>query len=146
MNKITVYLSGAIEKVKDHKFHGKGWRQLAKKELDSRYFNVIDPYDLDPKPFTKEAEMRGKLIVERDKAAIIQSDIVLLSAGHDALGTWMELLFAWENHKPVFAFGDCVNPWYVYHVSCRCSTLDEAIRNILIRYLNLDQLQKLGKI
>jgi translation initiation factor 2B subunit (eIF-2B alpha/beta/delta family) len=49
------------------------------------------------------------------------------------VGTSMEILFAHQNHKPVFVAnvsGKSVSPWLMYHSDIICESLDEAIEDV----------------
>lgn len=125
-NEITFYLSGAMEKVGDHKFHGKGWREHFKKEvvLKEKEPVFIDPYDF-------ETSRSDTEIVEGDLQWIRNCNIFICDVGHEGCGTWMEMRFAHQQGKRIFTFGENGNPWVSYHETTRFKSIDE-----LITYLN----------
>ena len=75
------------------------------------------------------------LIVEGDKLDIMKADIVLANYGDkppSSVGTAMEILFAWEQHKPVFLVTTQpkISPWLKYHSTLIFNSLDDAILHI----------------
>jgi nucleoside 2-deoxyribosyltransferase len=66
----------------------------------------------------REIEGRNfRRVVEEDKGDIDSCDIVLASCHRPSFGTSMELLYAWERDKDVYAISDNdkISPWLLYH-------------------------------
>lgn len=127
---VTLYLSGAMEKLpedNDGLFQGTGWRNIIKGELQNYpQFKIIDPYDLEG-AVRADGSCDSVRIVEGDKMAIMESDIIILNTGCQGVGTPMETLFAWEQNKLIYEFGGSPNPWYEYHTHRRFNSLEDII-------------------
>jgi len=103
------------------------WREEAKKKL-SEHFIV---YHAMRGREEKETFSDPKSAVMRDKQDILSADIILVNdtiKGMSMIGTSMEILIAYINHKTIIAFGDAHKGdyWMDYHITCRVSTVDEA--------------------
>ena len=118
------YLCGPILGCTDEEC--KDWRYMARKEL---------PDSLDP----MRRDYRGKEldsyieIVEQDKLDILNCDCVLVNYTKPSVGTSMEILFAWEQHKPVIvvaAQGVVISPWLKYHTSHFFESFSQALHYI----------------
>ena len=75
------------------------------------------------------------MAIARDKKDIISSDLVLVNDAFEnasMIGTAMEVLFAYELHKPVIVFGKAHDRdyWLNYHSHLRVNTLGEACKII----------------
>lgn len=121
---MKVYLAGPIHNLEDEQC--KDWRKYAKEKL---HCETLDPMDRDFRGLEKIAE---KMIVEGDKLDIMNATIVLVNYEHknlSSIGTAMEILFAWEQHKPVVIVTKDENPspWLGYHSYAIFKELDDAI-------------------
>ncbi|MHA2343507.1 MAG: nucleoside 2-deoxyribosyltransferase [Candidatus Hodarchaeales archaeon] len=124
---MKVYLAGPIFKCSDSEC--KDWRDYAIEKLES---DTLNPMDRDFRGMEDDATL---LIVEGDKLDIMEADVVLANYGDkppSSVGTAMEILFAWEQHKPVFLVTTQpkISPWLKYHSSQIFESLDEAIEYI----------------
>jgi hypothetical protein len=122
----TVFLSGPIRGVP--RPQAVEWRRRAVALL-SPSFAVLNP-------------LRGReggetlpnpsVAVQRDKADILRSDIVLVNDSvreASMIGTAMEVMFAWEHRKLVVVFGAAHFPdyWLDGHSHVRFDRLEESI-------------------
>lgn len=130
-----VYLAGAINKMSDADC--KDWREEAIKKLALLGFGALNPMDRDYRGKEKTAY---KEIVELDKLDIDNSAYIIVNYLKPSVGTSMEVLYAWEQGKPVVIFttSDNVSPWLVYHSTKIVKTLFEAI-------VEIDKIDKGGK-
>ncbi len=112
--KPIVYLAGPIFKKTDTE--AKDWRAEATTWLNGRGIDVADPMVRDYRG--KEYEHTPD-IVEGDKQDILRCATVLVNATTPSWGTAMEVLFAWENKIPVYAFvgHQQASPWLRYHAT-----------------------------
>ena len=130
---LRYYLAGPIAGKSDSEC--RDWRNL----LKSHFPNVSDPMDrdfrgqyltLDDQIVTGDPRTVCELIVEGDKEAILDSDALLVYFPHPSVGTAMEILFAWENLKPVYVVdvsGKPLSPWILYHADQVFKSLEEAV-------------------
>lgn len=121
-DKFVVYLCGPMEQVSIEQ--GTGWRNRVKdafKEKD--YIQIIDPYDLEQNDDMVQ-------IVEGDKLSIMKADLLIVNSNGIGCGTWMELMFSWEQNKLSYGFGSNVNPWYKYHVTQEFKSLEDIIKQV----------------
>lgn len=112
---MRVYLAGPINGCSDSEC--KDWRANATHALGAD--NVFDPMVRDYRGREGEPGIAAK-IVEQDKADINASSAVLVYFDRPSVGTSMEVLYAWEQRKPVFvvnASGKALSPWLAYHAS-----------------------------
>jgi hypothetical protein len=93
----SVYLCGGINGLGDAECNG--WRAVARDGLPG--VRILDPMDRDYRG--REDEFLSE-IVKGDKRNILEADVVLVNASRPSWGTAMEVLFAWEQNKPVVAF------------------------------------------
>ena len=124
MNEVRVYLAGPIFDCTDAEC--RDWREYATEKLDCR---TVDPMRRDYRGVEEESVVE---IVELDKLDIIGVDYVLVNYGDippGSVGTAMEILFAWEQHKPVIIVTSQskVSPWLTYHSYLILGSLDAAI-------------------
>lgn len=122
---MKIYLAGPIFQCEDHECIN--WRLDAKQKLQG--FNVIDPMERDYRGVTDE---NCEKIVEGDKSLIDSSDILLVNHLKPSVGTSMEILYAWQKEKKVYAVcnNGTVSPWLLYHCSRIFRSLSEAIDHI----------------
>lgn len=123
MKKI-VFLSGPMRGIPREE--GLGWRKKAT-ELLSEKFDVKHAYRGREE---KETFIDPKSAVARDKYDILHSDILIINDNFPAasmIGTAMEVLLAFENHIPIFIFGDAHKEDYFlnYHSHARFASLEE---------------------
>lgn len=124
----VIYLCGPMENVTEKE--GRGWRNRIKDAFkDEKPVKIIDPYDLEGTKNT-DGSYNDRQIVEGDKFAIMESDLLIVNSNGIGCGTWMELLFSWEQGKLSYGFGDCVNPWYTYHISKEFDSLNNIIKDV----------------
>lgn len=124
-NKATVFLSGPMRGLTREE--SLGWRQEAERLLGEKF------YVLHARRGREDSETMPdpKGAVARDKSDILKSDVLLVNdtfADASMIGTAMEIIFAWEEHKTVIVFGEGHNKdyWLNYHSHIRCATLEEA--------------------
>jgi nucleoside 2-deoxyribosyltransferase len=121
---MKVYLCGPILGCSDDEC--KNWREKATFEFDE----VIDPMRRD---YRGREEESYKEIVELDKKDILECDVVLVNFPKPSVGTSMEVLFAWEQHKPIVVLTSKdvqMSPWMRYHASKICYHISDAIKFI----------------
>lgn len=119
---MRVYLAGPIFQCQDEECID--WRKEVKAKLTG--FEILDPMERDYRGVTDE---NFRKIVEEDKADIDQCDLLLVNHLKPSVGTSMEILYAWEKEKHVFAVcnnGE-ISPWMLYHCHKIFKSLDEAI-------------------
>jgi nucleoside 2-deoxyribosyltransferase len=122
--KIKVYLAGPIFNCTDEEC--RDWREYATKKIVG---TSIDPMRRDYRGIEEESIAE---IVELDKLDIMEADYVLVNYGDippGSVGTAMEILFAWEQHKTVYIVTTQpkVSPWLTYHSTLIFTSLDDAI-------------------
>ncbi len=125
INKPTVYLAGPIMGLS--KKEANVWRKKVIEKLSHKY-NLINPLDVELKCSTISE------IVELDKKNIMLSDYVIVDATQPSVGTAMETIFSWEQHKEVLMFsetGKVDSIWYKYHASIIFASLDQLIDHLL---------------
>jgi hypothetical protein len=120
------YLCGPIKDCNDAEC--KDWREDAKRKFPE----AIDPLRRDYRGVTNEA-LPIKTIVEDDKLDIMMSDCLLVSFSKPSVGTSMEIIFAWEQHKPVIVVApenELLSPWLLYHAAHVVHTFETAYKII----------------
>lgn len=118
------YLCGPILGCTDEEC--KDWRYMAKQEFPE----ALDPMRRDYRGKELESYIE---IVELDKLDILMSDCLLVNYTKPSVGTSMEILYAWEQHKPVIvvaAKGTVISPWLKYHASHIFENFGQAIHYI----------------
>jgi nucleoside 2-deoxyribosyltransferase len=120
---VKIYLAGPIFQCEDHECIN--WREEVKQSLDK--IEVIDPMVRDYRGTT---DRDFKEIVERDKAEVDASDILLAYCTKPSAGTSMEVLYAWENGKKVYVIteNEETSPWLLYHSHKVFKSIGEAIK------------------
>ncbi len=123
---MKVYLCGPINGCSDDE--ATTWRESVKDTCPE--FECIDPLRRDYRgiedQFTDE-------IVELDKIDVMSCDVVLVNMPKLSVGTIMEIVFAWMNHKPVVVVvpdENHVSPWLKYHSTVIYSKLSSATHHI----------------
>ena len=122
---MKVYLCGPIKGCTDSEC--RDWRAYVKMLLP----DTIDPMRRDFRG--REDECKAE-IVEGDKLDIMQCDAMLVNYIKPSVGTSMEILFAWEQHKPVFVVakpGTKFSPWLLYHTTNIADTFEGAVQMML---------------
>lgn len=123
---IRPYLCGPIFGCSDEE--AKAWRELAKRHFP----NAIDPMARD---YRGREDVNWDEIVYQDKLAISGCSCVLANVPRPSFGSAMEILFAWELGKPVFAVAaGPVSPWLRYHATAVFPTLEAAIERMEARF------------
>lgn len=127
---MTVYLAGPIQGMTD--LECKVWRQEARVPLERRGCVVIDPLDRD---YRGREDEHAEEIVDGDKDAIEQCDLLLVNACQPSWGTAMEVIYTKSIGKDVVAFTDCeaISPWLRCHTTAIYRTLNDAILGITSR-------------
>jgi nucleoside 2-deoxyribosyltransferase len=122
MENIRVYLAGPISGCNDN--DAKTWRTIVKERLDED--SCIDPMRRDYRGIEDD---NLDDIVNLDKTDIRDADVVLVNAWQVSWGTAMEILYSWEQNKPVVVVHPegFVSPWVRYHAMMVVHSLDEAI-------------------
>ncbi len=121
---MKVYLAGPIFNCTDKEC--RDWREYAAEKLNC---TTIDPMRRDYRGIEEESVAK---IVELDKLDIMETDCVLVNYGDippGSMGTAMEILFAWEQHKTIITVTSQskVSPWLTYHSTLILRSLDAAI-------------------
>lgn len=115
MNNKLIYLAGAIAGRSDADCNT--WRQTVTRLWGGQ---TLDPMRRDGRGRELQ-EGSTKEIVEGDKADIMACDAVLVWYEAPSVGTSMEILFAWEQHKPLVLMNISGQPdhmlsyWIRYH-------------------------------
>ncbi len=129
---MIVYLAGPINGCSDAE--AKDWRTTARELLFDNGVDVLDPMVRDYRGNEAGNEAR---IVEGDKADILTADVVLVMFARPSVGTSMEVLFAWQNSRPVVvvaAGAGRLSPWLVYHSFSVHSNLRKACEFIVSQW------------
>jgi nucleoside 2-deoxyribosyltransferase len=124
---LKIYLAGPILGLLDDEIHG--WREHVKTELKDCNIMFLDPT---LRTYNFDDDNAGKRLVESDKADVDECTLVIANCTIPSVGTSMEILYAWENYKPVLlVVPDIdVSPWLTYHVSAVFKNVDEVINTI----------------
>jgi nucleoside 2-deoxyribosyltransferase len=129
---MMAYLAGPINGCTDDE--SKNWREEIKSILGEE--NCLDPMRSDYRG--REDECVDE-IVEKDKADIYDSDVVIANCWQVSWGTAMEILFAWNCNVPVIAIvpkDARISPWLCYHTIAIVHCLDDAITTLVtLNYL-----------
>ena len=115
MNK-RIYLSGPIAGCTDDEANS--WRDVFAGMCSLHAIDTLNPMRRDYRNADRIA-LRNE-IVELDKHDIDCSDALVVYFSKPSVGTAMEVLYAWQQHKPVVTIvpPDSVtllSPWLVYH-------------------------------
>lgn len=123
----TVYLAGPIYGLPDRACMG--WRNRAKELLGVHGIHAHDPMMTD---YRGREDDHAEEIVEQDKDAIQQCDLVLVNAHTPSWGTAMEVFFAASLGIPVVGFSGApsISPWLRQHTTAIFLTLEEAVDGI----------------
>ena len=133
MNKIKVYLGGAMEGCTDDEMHL--WRNYFKLV----FVDQIDFFD----PTVRKININcfsDAEIVEQDKLDILNSDILLVNytPKKSMIGSSMEVMYAFEHNKPIFVLWgrkEEVSPWITFHATYIAKTLPEMIGELHDEYI-----------
>jgi hypothetical protein len=123
MEQTMIYLCGPINGRSDDDC--KGWREYVKERVSP----TLDPMARDYRGRELEPGI-AVVIVENDKADIIESDTLLVYYDKPSVGTSMEILFAHQRNKRIVLVDKSdkpLSPWLIYHCPEVYKTLDEAI-------------------
>ena len=118
MKKLTIYLSGPIQNVKERS-EAANWRN----EIKERYaedFDFIDPMDNEWNTDQKSIYTHSKAVVHVDKKLILDSDILFAHIPFPSVGTSMDIMWAHMHHKMVIVWCPLVAPlsaWIVEHAN-----------------------------
>lgn len=121
------YLAGPINGCDDDQVTT--WREQVKQALP--HIDWVDPADRDFRGVEHET---FTTIVEGDKADIDSVDFVVAYCWQPSYGTAMEILYAWEQNKPVIIVVPAdrpVSPWLTYHGTV-VRTLAEAEATLIL--------------
>ena len=123
---MKLYLCGPIAGCTDSEC--KDWRDL----VMQRYPDSHNPMVRDARAGSVGLEAH---IVENDKLDIMHCDVVLVYYTKPSVGTSMEILFSWEQHKPVIVVdaagaGDSLSPWIRHHSMAVVKDLESAFMRI----------------
>lgn len=124
---MKVYLAGPIYGCGDADC--KDWRAAARAALDARGITYRDPMDRDYRGREHEPGIAEEIVLG-DKRDIIDCDALLVYFDHPSVGTSMEVLFAYDNARPVVVWnttGRALSPWLTYHASAVVSSLAAAV-------------------
>ena len=100
-------------------------------------YGVLDPLrGKDPDYVNNPALYTPNEIVVRDKYDILKSDLLLVeytNPTRNYAGTSMEIMFAYEHHKPIVIWSEHAqrNYWLQYHATIILPTLDECLDYIV---------------
>lgn len=127
--KKTIYLAGPIMNVSD--LESSEWRSLAS-EILSADFRILNPLRRNT---SKIPPRSAAEVVVLDKNDILDSEIVLVNLDPISVGTSMEILYAYTNHKYIVSFSKKVkeelSPWTIFHSTRLEHSLEDAISYIL---------------
>ncbi len=128
----AVYLAGKMSGLTFKKMSM--WRIRAAKVLKKANFKVFDPVHTD-----LASAYSSKSIVVNNKYQIRHSDIVLAEFDYEdiSLGTFGEIVFAYENNIPVITWGTCkkiYHPWIQFHITNHFIDLEDALNHIIENY------------
>jgi nucleoside 2-deoxyribosyltransferase len=127
MTKPKVYLCGGINGLNDA--DARGWRERAKVLLVG--CDTLDPMRRDYRGVALDGNIVRE-IVDGDLADIDACDAVLANCIRPSWGTAMEIRYAAEVGKSVFAFGPPdASPWLVYHCQTMCRSLEWACEMVV---------------
>lgn len=126
MNKFkTVYLCGPINGCSDSEC--RDWREQVKASIGNE-FHILDPMRRD---YRGIEEGNASIIVDSDLIDIKDSDIILVNANRPSWGTAMEMVYAEQYDKMVYAFCEKEpSPWLVYHSTALFKSMDECLEHI----------------
>lgn len=121
---MRVYLCGPIHGCTDGECTN--WRAEAAAALP----DTVDPL-ANHRDFRGREHEHMAEIVEDDKLAIMGCDALLVNFTQDkqAIGTCMEILFAWEQHKIIIVVAPRwanLSPWLHYHASAVVHRFEDA--------------------
>lgn len=139
-SKFTVYLCGAIHGCSDSE--AGDWRIEVKAKCDG--VAVIDPFERD---YRGRENGNEREIVERDRADILRSDIVIAMFRKPSVGSSMEIAFAYSIGVPVILINESrcgLSPWLTYHVRDIVTTIDEAVHIVKPWYVPHPRRKKKG--
>jgi nucleoside 2-deoxyribosyltransferase len=122
MHPHLIYLSGPIMGCTDEE--AMKWRNEVKRMWTGE---TLDPMRRD----YRYKEVNPKELVEFDKADIRKADAVLAYCPFPSHGTSMEILYAWEQNKPVAVVvwpDKPISPWVRYHSHFITTDFSAAIR------------------
>lgn len=146
---MKIYLAGPMANCKDEEMFQ--WREEVKLKLNkhqkpSRYccqvyepeaFHFLDPTRRDYRLAIFDIET-SKKVVERDKADIGLSDIILVNHTRISVGTSMEIMFGAMLGKRIIVIEndethrfEKLSPWIVYHATDIVKSIDEAVALII---------------
>lgn len=121
----TIYLCGPINGCSDAEC--RDWREQVKAILGHE-FAFRDPMRRD---YRGIEEGNASVIVDSDLIDIKDSDIVLVNANKPSWGTAMEVVYAEQFGKTVFAVCEGKpSPWLVYHSTAIFKSMNECIEHI----------------
>ena len=121
---MKVYLCGPINACTDEEC--RDWRQAAKRSLPN--LRHIDPMARD---YRGQEDVKYREIVEEDKRDIDECDCLLVNYDKPSVGTSMEILYAWQQQKPIIVVaipGTRISPWLRYHATQFLPTFQAAFR------------------
>lgn len=132
---MKIYLAGPINGCTDEQANG--WRSQVK----AIHADVLDPMARDYRG--KETESVSE-IVEGDKADINASDGLLAYFERPSVGTSMEVLYAWQQNKPVVIVnksGKPASPWLAYHSIAIVESIADALAVLTANQPNTSELR-----
>lgn len=123
---MVIYLAGAINGCTDSEC--KDWREFVKSDVGKEC--TLDPMRRDYRG--RELNCVNE-IVEGDKTDIDNSTHILVYYDKPSVGTSMEILYAWEQRKPVLVVTSSetkLSPWLVYHSTKIFYSFEELINHL----------------
>ncbi|UNA00817.1 nucleoside 2-deoxyribosyltransferase [Edwardsiella phage vB_EpM_ZHS] len=130
-----LYLCGPIHGLSDAECNN--WRQYVTRNWGEHA--VLDPMRRDARGRMNQPGIATE-IVEADKADILEASALLVYYAMPSVGTSMEILFAWEQHKPIVVVNASLQPkhelslWLQYHATIIVDGLDPALRYLESAY------------
>ncbi|MBI4029124.1 MAG: deoxyribose-phosphate aldolase [Candidatus Blackburnbacteria bacterium] len=112
--KPITYLSGVIYGAPQDEVAQ--WRKDMIKKLEGKVF-CLDPMRKPYETMPDKYKEYGREIVEQDKLDIDISDFLVVKWDRPSVGTSMEILYAWQQKKPVYVWTNKTraSPWLGYH-------------------------------
>ncbi len=120
---MKLYLAGPIANCTDAECND--WRARVK----ALHPDCLDPLVRDGRHLSLTPD-ECRMIVEGDKADISSCDALLVWYVKPTVGTSMEILYAWERHKPVIVVNvenAQLSPWITYHATGIVVTIEHAL-------------------
>ncbi len=143
MDKIKVYLVGSMTGFMEDGSYEKAteWREYAKQKLEASNLKVFDPTENSIQHYQYPASLNGGIITQ-NYTFIQRCDLLLVNLEklEDSIGSIWEISMAWQQRKPVVAFGRCEKwegrPHFQSLITVRLADGEAACDYIISMYAN----------